>query len=46
MHHYYFRMYALDIALALTAGATRAQLIDAMHNHILAETELVGMFGR
>ncbi len=45
-HTYYFRLYALDDVLDLTAGATRAQLIDAMRGHILAETELTGRFGR
>lgn len=45
-HRYYFRLYALDSRLDLTSGATRAQVIDAMREHVLAETELIGQFGR
>ena len=45
-HHYYFRLYALDKTLELTSGATRAQVIDALQGHVLAETELIGLYGR
>jgi Raf kinase inhibitor-like YbhB/YbcL family protein len=45
-HHYYFRLYALDQALDLGTGASRQQVITAMDGHILAETELIGLFGR
>ena len=45
-HHYFFKLYALDIMLDLNAGATKQQLLKAMTGHILAEDELVGFFER
>jgi Raf kinase inhibitor-like YbhB/YbcL family protein len=45
-HHYRFTLYALDIILELDAGATRAQLLDVMASHILAQAELVGVYQR
>ena len=38
--------YALSAAVDLTPGATKAQLMDAMKGHILAEGQLVGNYGR
>ena len=35
-HHYAFTLFALDTKLNLPAGATRAQLDDAMNGHVLA----------
>ena len=35
-HHYAFTLFALDTKLDLPAGATRAQLDDAMKGHVLA----------
>jgi Raf kinase inhibitor-like YbhB/YbcL family protein len=45
-HRYFFKLYALDAALDLAPGATKAQLTDAMKGHILAEGQLVGKYGR
>jgi Raf kinase inhibitor-like YbhB/YbcL family protein len=45
-HHYHFQAFALDSELALKAGASREQLLAAMKGHVLAKTDLVGMFGR
>jgi Raf kinase inhibitor-like YbhB/YbcL family protein len=45
-HTYYFRLYALDQRFTLPAGATRAQVLDAMQGHLLAQTELMARFGR
>lgn len=45
-HRYFFRLYALNAALALPATATRAQLDAAMKAHIVGAGELVGMYGR
>src|SRR5262245_20021046 len=45
-HRYVFKLYALDTVLGLDAGATRQQLLDAMHGHHLAEARLVGTYGR
>jgi Raf kinase inhibitor-like YbhB/YbcL family protein len=45
-HHYYFKLYALDIKLDLKAGATKPDLERAMKGHILGEAEIVGRYGR
>ena len=45
-HHYHFRLYALDERLNLQKGATAQQLESAIQGHILASTELVGIFQR
>lgn len=45
-HRYFFKLYALDVALDLPAGATKAQLVDAMTAHILAVGQLVGKYQR
>jgi Raf kinase inhibitor-like YbhB/YbcL family protein len=45
-HRYYFKVYALDMALNLKAGATKQDLIKAMEGHILAEGQLMGKYGR
>jgi Raf kinase inhibitor-like YbhB/YbcL family protein len=46
VHHYHFRLYALDAELNLAARVTRKQLDAAMKGHILAQTELVGTYQR
>lgn len=43
-HHYVFKLYALDKILAQTKDMTKADLLDAMKNHILGETTLTGIF--
>ncbi len=45
-HHYHFKLYALDSALALQPGLTKPQLLDAIRGHVLAEGELVGTYQR
>jgi Raf kinase inhibitor-like YbhB/YbcL family protein len=45
-HRYFFKPYALDISLALKAGATKAQLEEAMKGHILEMAELIGLYRR
>ncbi|HEX5830110.1 MAG TPA: YbhB/YbcL family Raf kinase inhibitor-like protein, partial [Gemmatimonadaceae bacterium] len=45
-HHYHFRLFALDAPLRLAAGATRAQVAEAMREHELASAELVGTYAR
>ena len=45
-HRYYFRLFALDQRLDLSEGATRAQLMDAMHEHVLDQAELSSKFSR
>jgi hypothetical protein len=45
-HRYFFTVYALDRAVDLPGGATKAQLLDAMKGHLLAKGQLVGNYGR
>jgi Raf kinase inhibitor-like YbhB/YbcL family protein len=45
LHHYHFRLYALDLAaLPLRQGFTREQLRQAMAGHVLAEAALTGTY--
>ena len=46
VHHYHFRLHALDTALELAPGADKAALLDAMEGHILAEAKLTGLYSR
>ena len=45
-HHYHFRLYALDEGLGLNSDVGAAQVESAMQGHILAQTDLVGVFAR
>jgi hypothetical protein len=44
MHHYYFRLYALDIALDLAPGASKQQVTSAMSGHILGQAVYMGTY--
>jgi len=46
VHHYHFKVYALDAPLEVRAGLTKDELLRAMRGHILAEGELVGTYER
>jgi Raf kinase inhibitor-like YbhB/YbcL family protein len=41
-HRYYFKIYALDTALDLKAGATKDDVLRAMEGHVLAHGQLMG----
>jgi hypothetical protein len=41
-HRYIFKLHALDTDLAVGPGASREELLTAMRNHVLADTQLVG----
>lgn len=45
-HRYFFKLYALDAIIELSAGASKEQLLEAMKEHILAEAELMGSYSR
>jgi len=45
-HRYFFRVYALDTQLGLTPEASRLDVDDAMHGHILGEGVMMGTFER
>ncbi|RMF57675.1 MAG: YbhB/YbcL family Raf kinase inhibitor-like protein [Calditrichaeota bacterium] len=45
-HRYFFKLYALDSTLEAEPGITKAQLLEAMEGHILAEGRLMGKYSR
>lgn len=45
-HRYFFKLYALDTALPLRPGATKAQLEAAMAGHVVATAQLMGTYAR
>ncbi len=45
VHHYHFRLYALDVAsLGLDDGFSLADVRKAMNGHVLAEAEVMGTY--
>jgi Raf kinase inhibitor-like YbhB/YbcL family protein len=44
-HRYYFKLFALDTLLSLKAGAGKALVQEAIRGHVLAEAQLMGLFG-
>lgn len=46
VHHYHFRLYALDAALNVQAGLDKEALRAAMRGHVIAEAELIGTYQR
>src|SRR3990167_4547693 len=45
-HRYIFKLYALSAVLALSAGATKEEVLDALASVKLEETELIGRYSR
>jgi hypothetical protein len=45
-HRYFFRLYAIDKLLDLPPGASKAQVVNAMQGHVLAQAELIGRYQR
>jgi Raf kinase inhibitor-like YbhB/YbcL family protein len=43
-HRYFFKVYALDGALDIQAGADKKTLQDAMKGHVLGSAELLGHY--
>jgi Raf kinase inhibitor-like YbhB/YbcL family protein len=45
-HRYFFKLFALDTELDLKEGATKKEVEQAMEEHILQQTELIGLYER
>lgn len=45
-HRYFFKVYALDATLGLKSGATKADVENAMHGHVLGQAQVMGTYGR
>jgi len=43
-HHYHFQLFALDTSLTLAPGSDRSALLAALDGHVVAKTDLVGLF--
>jgi len=46
VHHYHFKLYALDAPLELSGPVDKNHLLHAMQGHVLAQGELVGTYER
>jgi Raf kinase inhibitor-like YbhB/YbcL family protein len=46
VHHYHFKLYALDAVLDLAPGLTKDDLLKKIRPHIIAEGELIGTYQR
>ncbi|MGC2290723.1 MAG: YbhB/YbcL family Raf kinase inhibitor-like protein, partial [Candidatus Acidiferrales bacterium] len=44
VHHYFFKLYALDNVINLKPNATEPQLEQAIKDHILGKAQLIGRF--
>ncbi|MFA6915688.1 MAG: YbhB/YbcL family Raf kinase inhibitor-like protein [Parachlamydiales bacterium] len=45
-HRYFFKLYALDATLNLSKGAKKQAVEEAMEGHIIAKSELIGIYQR
>jgi Raf kinase inhibitor-like YbhB/YbcL family protein len=45
-HRYFFKLYALDGPTGLKSRASKQQLLNAIKNHVLGETEIMGRYKR
>ena len=43
-HRYYFKIFALDKELSVSAGENKKALLEAMDGHVLASGELMGRY--
>ncbi len=46
VHHYHFKLYALDQMLSLPRSSTKADLLKAMEGYILESATLTGLYGK
>ncbi len=45
-HRYVFRLFALDVELAVPRGSAKPLVMQAMQGHVLAEASLIGTYER
>ena len=46
VHHYYFKLYALDTQVAMEPGLDKRTVMDKISDHVLAECVLMGTYER
>ena len=46
VHHYHFKLYALDAPAHVKGGFSKEDLLAAMKGHVVAEAEVVGTYER
>ena len=46
VHHYHFKLYAVDAELKLSAGLTKSDVLKTLDGHILGVGELIGTYER
>jgi len=46
IHHYFFKVYALDDTLNLRRGATSEELELAMRGHVIGSAQIIGVYER
>jgi Raf kinase inhibitor-like YbhB/YbcL family protein len=46
VHHYYFKLYALDVPLNVQPGLDKKAVLENINDHILAEGVLMGTYQR
>ena len=46
VHRYYFKLYAVDKILDLSAGATKTEVQNAIRSHTVQQAELIGLYSR
>jgi len=46
VHHYHFKLYAVDEALPFSRGVGKHELLEMLSGHVLARGELVGTYRR
>jgi hypothetical protein len=45
-HRYFFKLYALDVALSMSTDSTKKSVEMAIQGHILDDAELIGTYHR
>lgn len=46
IHHYFFKLYALDTQLNLAPSINKTKVVLTIQGHILAQAELIGLYSR